>query len=84
MDLAKRGAFLPTDIEGSLRCRSSATLEGGPMLSHQERITAAREGVDYLMGRTTDELTAPIPNCPGWTVYNAAVHVARAALGWAE
>lgn len=31
------------------------------------------------MGRTTDELAAPIPNCPGWTAYNAAMHVARAA-----
>ncbi len=54
------------------------------VLSHQDRVVVARSAIDYVMGREPDELGRAVPNCPGWTVYNAAVHVGRAALGWAE
>lgn len=52
------------------------------MLSHDERVTVARSAVDYLTGPTRTEMTRPVPNCPGWTVYNAAVHVARSCVSW--
>ena len=52
------------------------------MLSHDERIGAARSAVDYLTGRSDEEWTRPVPNCPGWTVYNAAVHVGRGSVIW--
>ena len=35
-----------------------------------------------MTGRDAGEMATPVPNCPGWTVYNAAVHVGRAAAFW--
>ena len=54
------------------------------MLSHEQRIDAARAAVDYITGRTEHELRQPVPNCPGWTVYNAAVHIGRVGMAWEE
>lgn len=54
------------------------------MLSHEERLAAARAAIDYITGRTADEQRQPVPNCPGWTVYNAAAHVGRVAIAWEE
>ena len=52
------------------------------MLNQAERIALARSAVDYVTGRSSDELAKVVPNCPGWTVYNAAVHICRAAVFW--
>jgi len=54
------------------------------MLQHDERLASARASVDYITGRTGDEQQRPVPNCPGWTVYNAASHVGRVAIAWEE
>ena len=54
------------------------------MLSHAERIDAARSAIGYITGRTADELEQPVPNCPGWTVYNAAAHIGRVGIAWEE
>lgn len=54
------------------------------MLDHGERLASARAAVDYITGRTRDEQQRPVPNCPGWTVYNAASHIGRVAIAWAE
>ncbi|MDG2114015.1 MAG: maleylpyruvate isomerase family mycothiol-dependent enzyme [Actinomycetota bacterium] len=54
---------------------------GKPVQFH-ERIGVARQAIDYVTGRTDDEMQLPVPNCPGWTVYNAAVHVGRACAFW--
>ena len=53
-------------------------------LSYEERIRVARAAVDYLMGRDASEMAVPVSNCPGWTVYNAAVHVGRVSVAWDE
>ena len=52
------------------------------MLSHGERVDVARSVVDYLMNCSAQEMSRRVPNCPGWTVYNAAVHVGRAGVAW--
>ena len=52
------------------------------VLTHQRRLDAARATIDYLMGRDEDEMTRAVPNCPGWTVYNAAVHVGKVSIAW--
>lgn len=49
-----------------------------------ERLTEARTAVDYLTGSSQDQLDQPVPNCPGWTVYNTAVHVGRVAVAWEQ
>ncbi len=54
------------------------------MLTHIERLAAARGAVDYITGRDEAELDRPVPNCPGWTVYNAAAHIGRVAIAWQE
>lgn len=52
------------------------------VLNHGERVEVAHSVVDYVMGRSSEEMSRPVSNCPGWTVYNAAVHVARAGVAW--
>lgn len=54
------------------------------MLDHAARIAAARGAIDYITGRSGQELTRPVLNCPGWTVYNAASHIGRVAIAWEE
>lgn len=54
------------------------------MLNHTERVSAAKAAVDYITGRTVEEQQSPVPNCPGWTVYNAAAHVGRVGIAWEE
>jgi len=54
------------------------------MLSHEERIETARAAVAYITGRSANEQEQPVPNCPGWTVYNAAVHIGRVGIAWEE
>ncbi|MEL6986189.1 MAG: maleylpyruvate isomerase N-terminal domain-containing protein, partial [Actinomycetota bacterium] len=54
------------------------------MLSHEERQATARAAVAFITGRSADELARPVPNCPGWTVYNAAAHIGRVAIAWEE
>lgn len=54
------------------------------MLNHSARIAAARAAVDYITSRTDDEQRQPVPNCPGWTVYNAAAHIGRVSIAWRE
>lgn len=49
-----------------------------------ERLTEARTAVDYLTGVNPDQMGRPVPNCPGWTVYNTAVHVGRVAVAWEQ
>lgn len=52
------------------------------MLTHAERLAAARSTIDYITGRSAHEQKQPVPNCPGWTVYNAAVHIGRVSIAW--
>lgn len=52
------------------------------MVSHDERLATARSAVDYICSRTDSELAIAVPNCPGWTVYNAAVHIGRVGVAW--
>ncbi|WP_419922954.1 maleylpyruvate isomerase N-terminal domain-containing protein [Candidatus Poriferisodalis sp.] len=54
------------------------------MTDHAERIAAARSAIDYICGRTDQEQATPVPNCPGWTVYNAASHIGRVGIAWEE
>lgn len=54
------------------------------MLDHSERIAAARSAIDYICGRSDEEQAVPVPNCPGWTVYNAASHIGRVGIAWEE
>ena len=54
------------------------------MLQHSERLATARAAVEYITSRTDDEQQHPVPNCPGWTVYNAAAHVGRVSIAWEE
>lgn len=54
------------------------------MLGHAERLEVARAAVDYITGRSAAEQRRPVPNCPGWTVYNAAAHVGRVSIAWQE
>ena len=54
------------------------------MLDHSERVAAARSAIDYICGRSDVEQAAPVPNCPGWTVYNAASHIGRVSIAWEE
>ncbi|MDH3680113.1 MAG: maleylpyruvate isomerase family mycothiol-dependent enzyme [Acidimicrobiia bacterium] len=54
------------------------------MLNHAERIASARAAVDYITGRSVTEQQRPVPNCPGWTVYNAAAHIGRVSIAWEE
>lgn len=53
-----------------------------PSLSHAERTAAARDVIAYLASRTPQEMQAAVPNCPGWTVRNALVHVGRVGIAW--
>ena len=53
-------------------------------LDHSARIAAARSAIDYICDRSEAELAAPVPNCPGWTVYNAASHIGRVGIAWEE
>ncbi|WP_420443431.1 maleylpyruvate isomerase family mycothiol-dependent enzyme [Candidatus Poriferisodalis sp.] len=48
------------------------------------RIATARSAIDYICGRTDQEQAEPVPNCPGWTVHNAAAHIGRVGIAWAE
>lgn len=54
------------------------------MLDHAERVAAARSAIDYIAGRSDAEQAVPVPNCPGWTVYNAASHIGRVSIAWEE
>ena len=54
------------------------------MLDHSERVAAARSAIDYITGRSGAEQAVPVPNCPGWTVYNAASHIGRVSIAWEE
>ena len=54
------------------------------MLDHAERVAAARSAIDYICGRGDEEQAALVPNCPGWTVYNAASHIGRVGIAWEE
>ena len=52
------------------------------MATHQQRLAAARSAIDYIGSRSPQQMQAPVPNCPGWTVYNAAVHIGRVGVAW--
>ena len=52
------------------------------MVTHRERLQAARDTIEYICGRSADEMAIDVPNCPGWTVYNAAVHIGRVGVAW--
>ncbi|MEL7158223.1 MAG: maleylpyruvate isomerase family mycothiol-dependent enzyme [Actinomycetota bacterium] len=54
------------------------------MLDHRDRVASARAAVDFIAGRTEAEQQRPVPNCPGWTVYNAAAHIGRVGIAWEE
>lgn len=54
------------------------------MLTHAERLASARTTVDYITGRSESEQGRPVLNCPGWSVYNAAVHIGRVSIAWQE
>jgi uncharacterized protein (TIGR03083 family) len=54
------------------------------MLSHTERLATARAAVAFITGRSAEEQARPVPNCPDWTVYNAAAHIGRVAIAWEE
>ncbi len=54
------------------------------MLDHAGRITTARAAIDYITSRSEADQARPVPNCPGWTVYNAASHIGRVAIAWEE
>ena len=54
------------------------------MLDHSERVAAARAAIDYICGRSNTEQAVSVPNCPGWTVYNAASHIGRVGIAWEE
>ena len=54
------------------------------MLTHKERVATAVAAVDYITSRTADEQKLAVPNCPGWTVYNAAAHIGRVSIAWQE
>ncbi len=54
------------------------------MLTHTERLAAARQAIDYITGHDDADMQRPVPNCPGWTVYNAAAHIGRVAIAWQE
>lgn len=54
------------------------------MLEHSERVASARAAVDYITGRDPAEQQHSVPNCPGWTVYNAAAHIGRVSIAWQE
>ncbi|MGI9596034.1 MAG: maleylpyruvate isomerase N-terminal domain-containing protein [Acidimicrobiales bacterium] len=54
------------------------------MLNHRERVEVARDAIDYLTGRDHAEMQLPVPNCPGWSVYNTAVHVGRVCVAWEQ
>ncbi len=54
-------------------------------LSHRERVDVARSAIDYIITSPSPaQLEQPVPNCPGWTVYNAAVHVGRVCVAWEQ
>ena len=57
---------------------------GTALLNHAERIDAARAAIDYITGRSAEQQQRPVPNCPGWTVYNAAAHIGRVSIAWEE
>lgn len=52
------------------------------MLTHDERLQLARSAVGYICSRSAEQMRQPVPNCPGWTVYNAAVHVGKVGVAW--
>ena len=52
------------------------------ILDHEQRLAAARDTIDYLMSRDEEEMAVAVTNCPGWTVYNAAVHVGKVSIAW--
>lgn len=52
------------------------------MVTHEQRLAAARDAIGYICSRSDGEMATPVPNCPGWTVYNAAVHIGRVGIAW--
>ena len=54
------------------------------MLDHKDRIATARQAIDYITSRSEADQARPVPNCPGWTVYNAASHIGRVSIAWEE
>lgn len=52
------------------------------MLTHRERLDLAYSAVRYICSRSDEQMQEPVPNCPGWTVYNAAVHVGKVGIAW--
>lgn len=52
------------------------------MVSHADRLAAARDAIQYICSRNAAEMATLVPNCPGWTVYNAAVHIGRVGVAW--
>jgi uncharacterized protein (TIGR03083 family) len=54
------------------------------MLTHVQRVEVARSAIEYLTSRSRGEMSQRVSNCPGWSVYNAAVHVARSCVSWEQ
>ena len=54
------------------------------MLDVTQRTEIARSAIDYITCRSSAEMEMPVPNCPGWSLYNAAVHVGRTCVFWHE
>jgi uncharacterized protein (TIGR03083 family) len=52
------------------------------MASHAHRLEAARAAISYICSRNAKDMAVTVPHCPGWTVYNAAVHVGRVGVAW--
>lgn len=50
--------------------------------SHEERLAAAHSAIEFICSRDPDEMATLVPNCPGWTVYNVAVHIGRVGVAW--
>lgn len=52
------------------------------MTTHARRLRSARDAINFICSRSADELRLPVPNCPPWTIYNAAVHIGRVGVAW--
>ena len=52
------------------------------MVTHADRLQAARDTVNFICSRSAEEMQIPVPNCPPWTVYNAAVHIGKVGIAW--
>lgn len=52
------------------------------MVTHAKRLQAARDTISFICDRPADEMSLPVPNCPPWTIYNAAVHIGRVGIAW--